>query len=422
MKADKSFLGKKTAIGIYPVLLIAVLFLSSCTMSQIKMDQLPLPPPTAKLRVHVVAVTSDTPPAGFWKVSPEEYVANMVRQTGRMLRNRGMYEVVPAADIKHVMGDLKIAGWEWMNNNWALAKETGKALHADYVLCLERSWKNHLQQEMTLFNLHTGRHFSVANYLPNHWNSNDRAATEIILINYRILFRDAQSDLLQTALRKGRGASGKAKQVSVGKDIKTAETAKADVPAKPRDVVIPKEETQVALPAPRPLKAKPQGKQMTVEEKQLAFEKEMEAALSAKNKKQGIAHLVVYDFDTIEQLKVVGMILTEALREELHKLGDFTLVNRENMVQVMEELKLQQSGLVNEKQAIKLGEWMAANEAVTGHFAVIGKSSILQAKRVDIKTLGTMALGSIKCKTGEEDDLLGSMPDLAQKLAQLKKN
>ena len=148
----------------------------------------------------------------------------------------------------------------------------------------------------------------------------------------------------------------------------------------------------------------------------------MEAALLVKHQKQDGARLIVYDFDAAESLRVVGLILTEALREELYKLGGFILINRENMAQVMEELKLQQSGLVNEKQAIKLGEWMTANEAVTGQFAVLGKSSVLQAKRINIKTLGTISLGSLKCKAGEEDELLGNMPELARKLTQIQYN
>jgi len=44
-------------------------------------------------------------------------------------------------------------------------------------------------------------------------------------------------------------------------------------------------------------------------------------------------------------LKVVGLILSEALREELIRLGHFALVNRENLVQVLKEIELQMTGL-----------------------------------------------------------------------------
>lgn len=414
MKRTKKHLSTITCLKIYFVLIISGLMLCSCSLSSVKFNTLPQPPPTAKLRIYVVSVTSGTPTAGFWKVAPEKYAANMTRQTTRMLKNRGVYEVIPVADIKTVLGDQEFANWEWMADDWSLARQAGAALHADYVLCLERSWKNTLLQEMKMFNLHTGRQFAVSNYLPKHLLGNEQAAHEIILVNYRTLFREAQGDLLQTALNKRREVLPERKPPDSGKKVNTIEE-----PAKePPQVLARKEMTK----EPREIgtKMRPAVKQITAEEKQLAFEKEMEAALTARERKKSGAHIVVYDFDSTENLRIIGLILTESLREELHKLGGFTMVNRENMAQLMEELKLQQSGLVNEKQAIKLGQWMAANEAVTGNFAVIGKSSILQAKRIDIKTLGTLSLGSLRCKTGDEDELLNSMADLARKLTQLK--
>jgi hypothetical protein len=63
---------------------------------------------------------------------------------------------------------------------------------------------------------------------------------------------------------------------------------------------------------------------------------------------------VVYDFDAVERLSVVALILTDALREELFILRRFLLVNSENMMQVMRELKLQHSGLVDEKEFVQL--------------------------------------------------------------------
>ena len=131
--------------------------------------------------------------------------------------------------------------------------------------------------------------------------------------------------------------------------------------------------------------------------------------------------LVVYDFNANEQLQVVSLILSEALREELFRLGNFSLVNRENLVQVMSELRLQQSGLVDEKQVLKLGKWLAANEAVTGSLAQLGNSFILQAKRTDITKMSTLGFGSLKCKAGQEEELLTGLPDLARKIAGLEK-
>jgi len=388
-----------------------MVLLCGCAGTSVRIATVPPPPSTAKLRVYVVAVTSDVPQAGFWKVPQEQYEDNMFRQTARMLSNKGIYEVVPPADIKTALGDQKIAAWAWKRGDWALAKDAGRALHADYVLCIERSWKSTLQQDLKMFNLQTGRQFSVSNYLPRHLLNDDEAVLEMNAINSRTLFREAQSDLLQTALSKGRMSSGA---------IQSPPDSKKEAESKPSNVAKKQETQPGAKPlAPRPVQDQPREKRASAEEKQKLFEKELETKLAAKSAKQEGSRLVVYDFEAIEQLNIVGLILAEALREELYKLGGFVLINRENMAQVMEEHKLQESGLVNEKQAIKLGEWMAANEAVTGKIAVIGSSSILQAKRIDIKTLNTIALGSLKCRTGAEDELLSNMRDLAKKLAQL---
>jgi hypothetical protein len=156
----------------------------------------------------------------------------------------------------------------------------------------------------------------------------------------------------------------------------------------------------------------------TLRNTQADFEKELDAVISAKNKKSEALRLIVYDFDAADRLKVVGLILTEALREELHNFGGFLLVNREDILKIMDEYKLQQSGAVVEAQAIKMGKWLAANQAVTGSLGLLGNTSILQVKRIDIKTMGTIALGSLKCPAGREEELLNQMPQLARKLTQ----
>jgi len=156
-------------------------------------------------------------------------------------------------------------------------------------------------------------------------------------------------------------------------------------------------------------------------DKRRDFEKQLEKELQDEAPVTDKTRLVVYDFDASERLQVVSLILTEALREELFILGRFRLVNRENMMQVLQELKLQQSGLVDERQVVQLGKWLSANEAVTGRLAVLGTTYVLQAKRTDIKTLGTLGLGSLKCAEGQEDELLSGMPELARRLVGLKK-
>jgi hypothetical protein len=155
-------------------------------------------------------------------------------------------------------------------------------------------------------------------------------------------------------------------------------------------------------------------------EKRKEFEKKLEQDVLTETPATDKAKLVVYDFDTVDRLSVVALILTDALREELFILGRFSLVNRENMMQVMQELKLQHSGLVDEKEIVELGKWLAANQAVTGRLAMLGNSYVLQAKRTDIRTMGTLGLGTLKCSSVQEEELLSGIPVLARKLVGMK--
>jgi hypothetical protein len=142
--------------------------------------------------------------------------------------------------------------------------------------------------------------------------------------------------------------------------------------------------------------------------------------ISQKDVPDGKVRLIVYDFSAVKHMEVVSLILADALREELFKIGPFVLVSRENIAQVMDELKLQQSGLVDEKQAVRIGGWMAANEMVTGKLAELGKIYVLSATRTDISTLKALGMGSVKCPVGREEDLLSGIPEIARKLAGMR--
>jgi len=304
-------------------------------------------------------------------------------------------------------------------------------------------------------------------------------ANKLIQTCYRKIFYDAKGDMLATAIRKGRLMPTEDIKKPPVKETKLASVQKTPVklpigtegdkgypltkelsqkpvpplarPPEKSIVSIPKPSIKPALPPPQPLSASkppldvipalrkeplPQNtltdkpkviarispsppSDLPSGDKRRDFEKKLEKDLQSESPLTDKTKLVVHDFDTIERLKVVSLILTEALREELFILGRFRLVNREDMMQMLQEQKIQQSGLVDEKQVVQLGKWLAANESVTGRLSVLGNTYLLQAKRTDIQTLGTLGLGSLRCVAGHEDELLSGMPDLARKLVGL---
>jgi hypothetical protein len=253
----------------------------------------------------------------------------------------------------------------------------GRALHADYALIVERSRnKGFLYWDLVMIGVEKGGQFQSLVRVP------DVRATDfkgLFNLSYGDLFLKAKDDMLATAMRKGRFSSGESSGVpKESQPEKTAPGEKAVVPLKPEN------------PA------------------------DMEK-LIRRETAEGVP-IAVYDLSAPEPFKVAALILSEALREEIYRLGGFSLVNRENIIQVLNEMGLQQTGLVDERQAVRAGKGVAAHQVVMGQFGVLGKTMVLQAKRIDLQSQGNLALASIKCAQGMEEELLAGLPDLARKL------
>lgn len=389
------------------IIAATITLLSGHAMAAVKISSIPPPPSTAKLRIFTMAVTSSYPKSGFYPLSDQEFSANMIKRTVAVLNAQGIYEVVSARELQTVVGTQSIAAWDWMAQNCALAKEVGKALHADYVLIIERSQKIHFQHDMTLINLSTGKQYNVSDYSTLSGKTVDQFRTvnkEMVQSNYRKLFMDAKGDLLRTAILKGKLGGN----VSIPEKTVAPVNQLSQTPQEPKAIA--------ALSQQEPPRTVPLAQSV----KSVETDPQRAKSVIPNGNKSDSPRLVVYDFEAADRMKIVGLILTEALREELHNLGGFVLVNRENILKIMDEYKLQQSSLVNEKQAVKVGQWLAASEAVTGNLAILGNTSILQVKRIDIKTMGTISLGSLKCPAGKEDELLNHMSELARKLVHSK--
>jgi hypothetical protein len=503
---------------------IAVLVASIClnACSTVRLNSIPPLSPSAKLRVFVQVISEE--PRGRWRYSNtnDEFERIMTAGVDRYLQATGVYEVISKEETQAVLG-TRAPGSEqywWVKKDYALLRQAGRALYADYAMIIIRSITLNLTLKMVLINIETGTQYTASDtVLVIH--SPDlvvKRARIVLQTQYRKIFYEAKGDLLATAIRKGRLMPGGETKMPAPPETKLAlvtppapqiapatpgvafekkpapveearqktappvstaqQEARAASPQPPSKPTLEHPPAVQTLPAPKPpvpeakpalpkepLKAKapveesvPQSlpaarlpdtiakepirdikkdteapkiiakiapapqPALTAADKRKEFEKKLEHELQAETPATDKAKLVVYDFDTIERLSVVALILTDALREELFILGRFSLVNRENMMQVMQELKLQHSGLVDEKEIVELGKWLAANQAVTGRLAMLGNSYVLQAKRTDIKTMGTLGLGTLRCSSGQEEELLSGIPVLARKLIGMKSN
>jgi len=403
-------------LPIYVLAAAAVLLLNSCAGTRLK--AIPSPPPTAKLRVYVQPISAPFPfqsGAGAWDSSHKEFATRQISGIEQFLNQTGIYEVVPEQDIKEVLGGQNPLYLEMAQNKWALARQIGKTLYAEYVFVIERRAEPNKMGNadryfaINLINTSSGKLFEVSARLDIFDNASNERRSAILKKLYSTVFLSAKKDMLETAIKKSENMYSKDKEI-------------ASAPKPQASVIQQAPEKQITPPEPKP-KALP-----TPEPKLIAAAPKSEPAkppnaVPVKPQQEdisGMYKLVIYDLEAPEQYRPVALILTEILREELFLLNRFILVNREHMLDVLREMALQHSGLIDEKQAVKTGKGLAANQVVTGSLGILGKTYFLQAKRIDVETFATLGLASVRFAQGEEEDVLAKLPALAKSLAGMR--
>ena len=369
--------------------LLLVGFLARC--AEIQLGTIPPPTQSAKLRVFVYPTTGTEKPHGW---SPYAgFRDRTYKAVQRFLARSDIYEVVPKEDVESVLGEREIRAWTIAKNDWKLAREAGRALYSEYEVVVERGGTPSTYVRIVFINVHSGKQFEVLSYVPGTGGGTGADFAQSWQASYRKIFRDAKKDLLATAIGKGRMISKLNSPVAPwGPEIPPPVVKASPSPMPPQE----------GLPLPSP-------------------DREVNVAKAPQDETilEDRVQVAVYDFDSPENMKVVALILSDALREELLHSGRFTLVSRENIRQVLEELKLRQIGLVDGKQTEEAARVLAADEIIVGRMSVIGNKYVLQLKRIHTETNRTLNLTSFKCGMGKEEELLDNMPMLARKLAEI---
>ncbi len=394
---------------------------------------LPPPPPDAKLRVYVQPVSSAARKMGFGK--SHDRFANIQYRLARVcLEETGIYQVVPEEDVATVIGGQTLSRSLLQNNDWALAKKIAKAVHAEYVMIVERE---KFRAELAtpafavtniLINTDTGKKFGVRYEVRRNMKADQKEQRAITGKTYREIFLSAKEDMLATALKKAEGIKPQetappapVTRAPIGQPVQAAAPDRQTAAVEPQGEPEGDSSSKSGGAAPE-TDDRPAGRHRNKETEPAAIPDYVKvvrepAGVIEPGAATGKTRLVVYDFDAPEQYKPSALILTDALREEFFQLRRFTLVNRENLKQVLQEMALQQTGLIDEKDAIKTGKGLAANQVVTGRLSLLGKTIIMQAKRIDVETLETLGIASEKSFKGREEEIMDKLPAFARQLS-----
>jgi hypothetical protein len=401
-------------------ILVFLVLATLAACATIKVNPIPAPPPTAMLRVYVEAFTLG-PATRKWNIPHEKYVQNQIRRTGKFLEKTGIYEVVPASDVRAAIGEQVLNYDSMQNDNWSQARAIGRAVHADYVFLVARDLSNIGTGEKAiiftteLVNVESGKTFKSQYSVNNVTSADHELQLKLIREAYRDIFNQAKHDMFSVAVGKGRAY---APTVPIRTQDASA-AVKAGPPTAPSGSAVPPSPLHAPKKEESPAFAKKASEPDPVIQKP-APNLPGSGLIEAPKKDAGVKKIVVYDFDVTDQYRTVALILAEALREEVYKLKEFVLVNREDLQKVLEEMALQQTGLIDEKQAVKTGKGLAANQVVTGRLGQLGKTFVMQAKRVDVETFGTLGIASAKFTEGQEDEVLNKLPDFARSLVGLQ--
>lgn len=129
--------------------------------------------------------------------------------------------------------------------------------------------------------------------------------------------------------------------------------------------------------------------------------------------------IAVVDLEMPEYLKTQQISLSDRLRSELGNTGQFIVVERNKMKQILDEQVLSASGLVDSSSAVRLGKLLGVNQVVAGSVAKVGNVFSVSVRLIDVETGEIAVTANMDCECPIEDVLVIVLKNVARKLARL---
>ncbi len=124
--------------------------------------------------------------------------------------------------------------------------------------------------------------------------------------------------------------------------------------------------------------------------------------------------IAIVDLRPMGVEKYLGEASAELLRTRLINDGRFIVVERALLQKIAHEQKLQMSGLVSTKTAVRIGRLVGANYIIVGSIMKLGSKLILSVRLIDVQT--AISKRSAEVRGSSEDDLDSMCAEALQQL------
>ncbi|HOH06540.1 MAG TPA: CsgG/HfaB family protein [bacterium] len=109
--------------------------------------------------------------------------------------------------------------------------------------------------------------------------------------------------------------------------------------------------------------------------------------------------------------------VADILSTELFNSQRFKVIERQAILRILEEQKLQMTGVTDMGKAVEIGKILNVEKILIGSVSRLGESYIINTRLVDVKTGALEVAQNVTSKRGEEG-LTGAITDLVEKLSE----
>ena len=112
-----------------------------------------------------------------------------------------------------------------------------------------------------------------------------------------------------------------------------------------------------------------------------------------------------------KSLDSAGVTLADLISAQMASVAGFKLVERQRIQEILSEMKLGQTGMIDPSTAIQIGKMLGANVMAFGSFSTLGKKVLLTMRLVKVET------GEIVGGASERGEDLSNLDILAENVA-----